>query len=134
MELVVAVLLLAGVFAFVVGIRPRDLPPPEAVSPTQHLEDRKARIYEGLRDLQFEYRVGKLSEADYQRTKLDLQQQLASLMAEIDKIAPGTATASAASAFAPEPKPAPDGKSCAACGAMFDQPMKFCGKCGKAMA
>lgn len=128
MELVVAVLLLAGVFAFVVGIRPRDLPPPEAASPTQHLEDRKARIYEGLRDLQFEYRVGKLSEADYQRTKLDLQQQLAGVMAEIDRVAPGT------SAAAPEPKPASDGKSCAACGATFDQPMKFCGKCGKAIA
>jgi len=127
MELVVAVLLLAGVFTFVVGIRPRDLPPPEAASPTQHLEDRKARIYEGLRDLQFEYRVGKLSEADYQRTKLDLQQQLAGVMAEIDKVAPGAAAL-------PEAKPVPDGLSCAACGATFDQPMKFCGKCGKAIA
>ncbi len=129
MELVVAVLLLAGVFTFVVGIRPRDLPPPEAASPTQHLEDRKARIYEGLRDLQFEYRVGKLSEPDYQRTKLDLQQQLAGVMAEIDKVAPGTAAAAA-----PVAPAASDGLSCPACGATFDQPMKFCGKCGKAIA
>ena len=44
----------------------KDLPEPEPVSPFQHLDERKAAIYENLRDLQFEYRVGKLSDADYQ--------------------------------------------------------------------
>ena len=38
----------------------------------QYLDDRKAQIYENLRDLQFEYRVGKLSDEDYQSTKRDL--------------------------------------------------------------
>ena len=42
------------------------------MSPTQHLDERKAAIYENLRDLQFEYRVGKLSDADYAQTKLAL--------------------------------------------------------------
>ena len=66
MELVGAVLLLAAVFAFVIGVRSKDLPAVDPVSPTAHLDDKKARIYEGLRDLQFEYRVGKLSDEDYQ--------------------------------------------------------------------
>ena len=44
-------------------MRPKDLPAPEPVSPFQHLDERKAAIYENLRDLQFEYRVGKLSDA-----------------------------------------------------------------------
>ncbi len=127
MELAVAVVLLAAVFAFVVGVRARDLPQPEAVAATQHLDDRKARIYEGLRDLQFEYRVGKLSEPDYQRTKLDLQNQLAATLAEIDKVAP----AQAAPALAAKSKPA---LVCPHCNAKFEKPMKFCGECGKAIA
>ena len=36
--------------------------------------------------LQFEYRVGKLSDHDYQHTKLDLQRELAGVMAEIDRV------------------------------------------------
>ena len=67
------------------GCAPSDLPAPEPVSPFQHLDERKAAIYENLRDLQFEYRVGKLSDADYQTTKKDLQKELAGVLAEIDR-------------------------------------------------
>lgn len=133
MELVFAVILLIGVLAFVVGVRPADLPPPVPVSPTQHLEDRKARIYEGLRDLQFEYRVGKLSDEDYQRTKLDLQSQLAGLMAEIDRLSPSAAAKKAATVVSAAPA-APPALACPHCQAKFDKPMKFCGECGKAIA
>lgn len=132
MELAVAVILLAAVLAFVIGVRPRDLPAPVAASPTQHLEDRKARVYEGLRDLQFEYRVGKLSDEDYQRTKSDLQGQLATIMAEIDRLAPGTSKA-VAQAVQPAPTKTADALSCPHCRAKFDKPMKFCGECGKAI-
>ena len=52
-------------------------------------------IYENLRDLQFEYRVGKLSDADYQPTKVGLQKELAGVLAEIDKLAPAAAVAAA---------------------------------------
>ena len=66
-------LLAIAVIAFVLRVRPQDLPPLEKPSPFAHLDERKAAIYENLRDLQFEYRVGKLSDADYQSTKTDLQ-------------------------------------------------------------
>ena len=46
--------------------RPTTCPSRSPFRPCQHLEERKAAIYENLRDLQFEYRVGKLSDADYQ--------------------------------------------------------------------
>src|SRR3954468_21901311 len=78
-------------------IRSQDLPEPEPVSPYHHLELRKAAIYESLRDLQFEFRVGKLSDADYQRTKQELQGQLAVVLSEIDKEKAGE----------PQPKPVP---------------------------
>jgi hypothetical protein len=130
MVLIAAVLLTAGTIVFTLLVRGRDIPEAPAVSPTAHLEQRKAQIYENLRDLQFEFRVGKLSDADYQKTKLDLQRELAKVLAEIDSIQPAKAKVAAA----PAPKPKSDGKKCPHCGATFPQPLKFCGECGKAMA
>lgn len=133
MVLIAAVLLTAGTVVFTLLIRSRDIPEPAPVSPTAHLEERKAQIYENLRDLQFEFRVGKLSDADYQKTKLDLQRELAKVLAEIDSMAPQVKT-KAAAAPAPAPaKPKSDGRKCPHCGATFAQALKFCGECGKAM-
>ena len=115
------------VIVFVLGVRPKDIPPPEPVSPFLHLDERKASIYENLRDLQFEYRVGKLSDDDYQATKKDLQKELAKVLAEVDRIKNGAAPAP------PPPKPAAAPNTCPACGAKFDKPLKFCGECGKPM-
>jgi hypothetical protein len=122
-----AVLLTVGAIAFTLFIREKDVPKPETTTGYEHLEQRRARIYENLRDLQFEYRVGKLSDADYQTTKQTLQGELAAAMAEIDKLK-GLAPPAQA-----KPKPDP-GTTCPHCGAKFPAPMKFCGECGKAMA
>ena len=78
---------MALAFAVPLLVRASDLPEPEPVSPTRHLDERKATIYENLRDLQAEYRMGKLSDEDYQATKQDLQRELAETMAQIDAIA-----------------------------------------------
>lgn len=154
------ILLTAGVtlavLFYTLFIRRQDLPEPIPVSPLAHLEDRKAAIYENLRDLQFEYRLGKLSDADYQATKLALQKELAGVLAEMESTAaklglvtkrtpavkpPTKATATAASAaakkaearVAAKPEKAA-GSVCPHCGATFEQSLKFCGECGKAMA
>jgi hypothetical protein len=116
------------VIVFVLGVRPKDIPPPEPVSPFLHLDERKASIYENLRDLQFEYRVGKLSDDDYQATKKDLQKELAKVLAEVDRIKNGTAPTPP-----PSPAPKPDGLTCPHCNARFEKPLKFCGECGKPM-
>ena len=86
MVIVLASLLAIGIMAFLLVVRPKDLPKPLPVSPFQHLDERKAAIYENLRDLQFEYRLGKLSDEDYQQTKLDLQRELAKVMGDVDKL------------------------------------------------
>ena len=146
------------VIAFVLSVGPRSVPEPEPVSPFAHLDERKAAIYESLRDLQFEYRVGKLSDEDYQNTKRDLQKELAAVLAEVDRIknrlpvapppasaaapvpAPALSTIPPAPAAAPIPIPAPPqpnppttGFACESCGATFEKPLRFCGECGKPM-
>jgi pyruvate/2-oxoglutarate dehydrogenase complex dihydrolipoamide acyltransferase (E2) component len=143
MIIATAAVLIIGVFVYTLVIRPQDLPAPEQESPTKYLEERKATIYENLRDLQFEYRVGKLSDADYQATKADIQKELAVVLAEIDRLTPqkaAPAKAPAPAKAAPAPKAAPAGKSasasgvdCPHCGAKLPSPMKFCGECGAPM-
>ena len=129
--LAVVILVVALTLFFTLTIRKQDLPAAEPVSPTQHLEDRKAQIYENLRDLQFEYRVGKLSDEDYQQTKLVLQKELAGVLGEIGKFENPNAPAPQVQAPVPE-KPVV-ANVCPHCHATFAKPMKFCGECGKAM-
>ena len=125
------------VIVFVLGVRPKDLPEPEPVSPFAHLDERKAAIYENLRDLQFEYRVGKLSDSDYQLTKKDLQKELAVVMAEVDRVKLQLQAGRGQAPPPPAPKvkaaPARDGLTCPHCSARFEQELKFCGECGKPM-
>jgi hypothetical protein len=122
------------VIAFILGVRSKDLPEPEPESPFRHLDDRKAAIYENLRDLQFEFRVGKLSDEDYQASKRDLQKELAVVLAEVDKLKAQLNQNGAVPPPTPKPKPEPPaGMACPSCGAKFDRELKFCGECGKAM-
>jgi hypothetical protein len=115
---------------FLLFIRLQDLPKPEPVSPFKHLDERKAAIYENLRDLQFEYRVNKLSDEDYQATKVGLQKELARVMAEVDRIKAELGSGTPV----PPPEPAVmEPNVCPACGAKFDKALKFCGECGKPM-
>jgi hypothetical protein len=131
MIIAIASLIAVGAIVFILTVRSRDLPEPEPVSPFEHLDERKAAIYENLRDLQFEYRVGKLSDEDYQQTKKDLQRELAAVMAEVDRV---RLQLSPNGAKPPEPKPRSiDPLACPHCGARFPQPLRFCGECGKPM-
>ncbi len=130
MIIILASLLTIGVLVFILTVRTKDLPEPEPVSPFEHLDERKAAIYENLRDLQFEYRVGKLSDQDYQQTKQDLQKELAGVLAEIDRLKQSLATQTP---LAPAPKKTPQRYVCPSCKAEFPTALKFCGECGKPM-
>jgi len=127
MIIALACVLAIAVIAFILGVRAKDLPEPEPESPFLRLDERKAAIYENLRDLQFEYRVGKLSDEDYQNTKQDLQRELASVLAEVD------ALKARLGGQAVPPVHIVNGLVCASCGAKFEKQLKFCGECGKPM-
>ena len=140
MIIVLACALAIAVIAFILGVRPKDLPEPEPVSPFAHLDERKAAIYENLRDLQFEYRLGKLSDTDYQNTKKDLQKELAAVLAEVDKLRAeltvggvGRVAEAAPKSQKPAAAKEPAGIVCPNCGAKFKDRLKFCGECGKPM-
>ncbi len=149
MVLTIAVLLVVGAIVFTLFVRNQDVPEPAPASPTAHLEERKSQVYENLRDLQFEYRLGKLSDEDYQKTKVDLQRELARVLAEIDTLTPAepvhaahpspqsqpaqAKAAAQAKAVVADTAVSSNGTKCPHCGHAFPQPMKFCGECGKSM-
>jgi hypothetical protein len=135
MSLVVALVAVVAVtLVFTLLVRPQDIPKPDPVSPTRHLDERKAAVYENLRDLQFEYRVGKLSDTDYAKTKLALQKELAMVVAETEKVLGTGAGASAKPAVQSSAKAKEVAYTCPHCGADFAIPLKFCGECGKEMS
>src|SRR5688500_20314740 len=84
MFLALAIAVMVVMLAYTFFIPAKDVPEAPPVPPYQHLEGRTAAIYENLRDLQFEFRVGKLSDADDDRTKKELQVELGKVLAEID--------------------------------------------------
>jgi hypothetical protein len=139
MVAVFAAIVSIAAFVWTLHVRAKDIPEPIPVSPIQHLEDRKQAIYENLRDLQFEFRLGKLSDEDYQQTKKALQRELAGVLTEIEDVSKraGLAMGGSARPVASVPIQSAqksEGSLCPHCGAGFAQKLKYCGECGKAMA
>ncbi|HZS57176.1 MAG TPA: hypothetical protein VFA65_22420 [Bryobacteraceae bacterium] len=134
MIVVLAIVVALAALYWTLFIRDRDIPEPIPVSPIQHLQDRKQAIYENLRDLQFEFRLGKLSDDDYQQTKLALQKELALVLAETEEITKRLDLTVVAAKPKTKPVAKPVGTLCPHCGASFSQHLKFCGECGKAIA
>ena len=64
-------------------------------APTEHfvektrlayLYERKDQTFENLRDLNFEYKAGKLSDADFVSMRDSMEQEAANLLAEIEEL------------------------------------------------
>ncbi len=76
----------AAVLLFIFYIQPdaSDLAPHRTI--LDQLLERRDTIYENLRDLKFEYRAGKYSEADYEAMKNSLENEAAMVLTEIDQV------------------------------------------------
>jgi len=51
-----------------------------------YLRERKDAVYENLRDLNFEYKAGKVPDVDYASLKSSLQDEAATILAEITRL------------------------------------------------
>jgi hypothetical protein len=51
-----------------------------------YLRERKEAVYENLRDLNFEYKAGKVPDVDYQSMRASLEEEAAAIMAEIGRL------------------------------------------------
>ena len=54
-----------------------------------YLRERKEAVYENLRDLNFEYKAGKVPDADFQSMHAALEEEAAAILAEIARLEQG---------------------------------------------
>lgn len=134
----VCAVLAAGAIGFTLYVRERDIPPAQVENPElRHLERRRQILYDNLKDLQFEFHQGKLSDEDYQSLKAGFLGDLAGIMDAIERLeaAPlekqrsteGKATMKTGSGRRPSIK------ICVSCQAENPADHQFCGKCGKGL-
>jgi hypothetical protein len=79
-------ILLAAVSIFYVFYLPGKLFLGPEKTRAGYLRERKDAVYENLRDLNFEYKAGKVPDADFQSLKTSLQDEAATLLAEIARL------------------------------------------------
>ncbi|SRR6266404_2900555 len=60
-----------------------------------YLHERKEVVYENLRDLNFEYKAGKVPEVDYQTMRNSLEDEAAAILAEITELESGVSSGQA---------------------------------------
>ena len=88
----VSCLTLAVACVLYVFYLPGELAPGPPKTRSGYLRERKDAVYENLRDLNFEYKAGKVPDADFASLKSSLQDEAASLLAEIARLEKPSAT------------------------------------------
>jgi hypothetical protein len=86
---IVCALLITAASLFYIFYLPGELYLGPEKTRASYLRERKDVVYENLRDLNFEYRAGKVPDADYQSLKANLQDEAAGLLAEIARLESG---------------------------------------------
>ena len=146
MVILVCALIAVGAIGFTLLVRERDIPPAPVENPVlKDLERRRQVLYDNLKDLQFEYHQGKLSDEDYQSLKAGFLYDLAGLMDAIERLQQGKAKPQReaqreeATAAKEKPQPKQAGTTvqtlrCPSCQTENAAANRFCGACGKPLA
>lgn len=128
--LLIMVLLLGGIAFFI--SYPLLRRHPEAVgeeyyeeTPMHVLLSRKNSVYTGIKDLEFDYKTGKISDEDYGELRSKLEGQAVDVLKAIDELEKGK-----------EPAARKAGERarlfCTACGFQYEEDDRFCPSCGTA--
>ena len=105
------------------------------------LLNRKAIVYTNLKDLEFEYKLGRLSDADFQRLEAGYKAEAALILQKldqlgieknIDEVIERDVAARRSKLFSSaSPPTAPSATRCPACGTATIPGKKFCADCGR---
>ena len=85
-----------------------------------YLTDRKTAIYRNIKELEFEYKMGRLAESDFQRLEAEYKNEAVEILQKLDALNVNLIT------------PETDAKTntCPSCGAKTIPGKKFCADCG----
>ena len=102
------------------------------------LGEQKERLYDAIKDLDFEYRAGKLSDADYQSVRSDLVSQAGAVISKLDEMVDATEKEplrkEVSAEASTEDVTAAEGPTCPSCQRVNPPGAKFCLQCGAGIA
>jgi hypothetical protein len=113
------ILMSIAALAFVLFVEP-DPAPSEADVQLAPLLRKKETLYENLRDLLFEFRMGKLSDTDYQESKRVAQAELVPVLSALEEL----------NIKKMREEVTPPAGWCARCSHTNPDANTFCGNCG----
>lgn len=116
----ICILMAIAALAFVLFVEPEAATASAVDEQIAPLLRKKDILYDNLRDLLFEFRMGKLSEADYQESKRAAQAELVPVMSALEELN--------AKKMREEVTPPPGW--CARCSHSNPDTNTFCGNCG----
>jgi rRNA maturation endonuclease Nob1 len=103
------------------------------------LLNRKAIVYSNIKDLEFEYKMGRLSDADFSRLQAGYKNEAAVILQKLDQLGAETdiddniekaVSGRRARLSSPGPSTAQQARRCPSCGAEIISGKKFCADCG----
>jgi hypothetical protein len=97
------------------------------VFPLERLIGRRDAAYRGIKELEFEYELGNLSEPDYRRLRERYRSEAAATLRELDAATASSPASQAAVASADSPQA---GLSCPSCGREVELGDRYCWSCG----
>lgn len=135
---IVCTLLAVGAIGFTLLVREQDIPPAPVENPElKHQETRRQVLYDNLKDLQFEYHQGKLSDQDYQSLKSGFLYELAGVMDAIERLQSSKPKTAADSGQKKKSKKEAASTvsevKCPSCSSVNSPSNRFCGHCGFAL-
>ena len=137
-----ALVVLAGVYVLTPLFKePRGNLEVELLAETEldRLLNRKAIVYSNLKDLEFEYKMGRLSDADFRRLEAGYKNEAAVILQKLDQLGveknldesiERDISARRAKLYSSRSVPAQASGRCPSCGAEVISGKKFCGDCG----
>jgi hypothetical protein len=84
--MIAACVLMTAALCFYIFSLPSQVEAGEEKTRLTFLRERKETVYENLRDLNFEFKAGKLPEADYEGMRASLEDEAAALLGEIEAL------------------------------------------------
>ncbi len=97
------------------------------------LEDRKNSIYSAIKEIEFDYQMGKLSEEDYDELRQQYKNDAVGLMKQLDKVAPKAAVGKKGTRQAAGKKSNGAVEFCWLCGTNVTADDHFCPQCGNTL-
>jgi len=92
----------------------------ETENNADYLSARKTALYRNIKELEFEYKMGRLAEADFKRLESEYKYEVVAILQKLDAMNASTI----------KHEPYRETGACPACGAKSIPDKKFCADCG----